>query len=155
MLKIRTASPDDAKLMASLEQRIFPEDPWPAHDIASMAEMPYIFSFIVEDADEPIGYAMIQGAPKSVADILTIGVVPEHRRKGGAEALLEAMFDAVRKIGVETVYLEVRESNKGAHKFYEKHGGEFEGKRPRYFRALEGMPAEDAFVYRFALAESE
>ncbi len=149
--EIRTATIEDAPLMAKLEARIFPEDPWPAADIQGMMSVPYVYGHIVSVEGEDVGYSLIQGAPKAVADILTIGVVPEGRKKGAAKALLEAMFDVARELEVSSVYLEVRQSNTNARAFYQKAGGVEAGKRPGYYRAQGAIPAEDAIVYQFVL----
>lgn len=148
---IRKASAEDAPLLAELEARIFPEDPWPAADIQGMMSVPYVYGHIASIDGEDIGYSLIQGAPKAVADILTVGVVPEARKKGGAKALLNAMFDVARELQVESVYLEVRQSNTDARAFYQKAGGVEVGKRPGYYRAQGAIPAEDAIVYHFVL----
>ena len=148
-VEIRKATPDDVPLLAKLEERIFSDDVWPAADIEGIMSVPYVYGFVVKVDGEEVGYSLIQAAPKAVADILTIGVIPEARQKGGAKALLHAMFEVAKELQVGSVYLEVRHGNAAARAFYQKAGGVEVGKRPAYYRARNGMPAEDAIVYQF------
>ena len=151
MVNLRPVTTEDAANLAQLEARIFETDAWPEADIAGMLGVPNVYGMAAAIDGEDLGYGLLQVAPKAVADILTIGVVPEARRKGVAEAVLKAMFEKAKEHEVPSVFLEVRASNKAAHAFYEKHGAKVAGKRPGYYRAQEGLPAEDALVYQFSL----
>jgi ribosomal-protein-alanine N-acetyltransferase len=52
------------------------------------------------------------------AHITTIGVAPEHRRRGLAERLLKDLEDSLRELRVGSVVLEVRVSNVAAQSLY-------------------------------------
>jgi len=151
MVTLRPTQFADAPLLAQLETRIFTIDAWPAADIAGLLGVFNVFGYVAEVECQPVGYALIQAAPKAVADILTLGVVPEARQKGVAACLLFALFEKAKELEVPRVFLEVRQSNLAAQKFYEKHGGQQAGRRPRYYRSQDGMPSEDALVYQFNL----
>lgn len=151
MVTVRPAVFADAPLLSQLEARIFTTDAWPEADIAGLLGVFNVFGLVAEIEGVAVGYGLIQAAPKAVADILTIGVVPEVRREGVAACLLQALFEKTRALEVPRVFLEVRQSNLAAHKFYEKHGGQQVGRRPSYYRAEGDMPSEDALVYQFNL----
>jgi GNAT superfamily N-acetyltransferase len=51
-----------------------------------------------------------------------VGVVPSARRKGVGEALMHALHDQARTLGVRRVWLEVIEQNASACRLYEKLG---------------------------------
>jgi ribosomal protein S18 acetylase RimI-like enzyme len=53
-----------------------------------------------------------------------IGVVPSARRRGIAEALMDAVHEVARGLGVRRVWLEVIEQNESAYRLYEKLGYE-------------------------------
>ncbi len=70
-----------------------------------------------------------------VADELTINtlaVLPEHRRKGIADALMRAVFAWTKDI-CKICYLEVRESNIAAQTLYKRLGFTQNGYRPNYY----------------------
>ena len=78
------------------------------------------------------------------AEILNTAVDPAHRRKGLASALLVAATSAAREQMVKNIYLEVRESNRGAIAFYVKHGFAKTGERRGYYN----RPTENAVVMK-------
>jgi len=86
-----------------------------------------------EDAD---GRLLAWGGVRVVADeaeILTIGVVPEARRRGIARRLLAALLDAARDRGATDAYLEVRVDNEPAHTLYRTEGFADVGVRRGYY----------------------
>ena len=67
------------------------------------------------------------------AHIVTVAVREECRRMGVGERLLIAAIDMAIDADQEVVTLEVRASNTGAQKMYEKYGFERVGLRKRYY----------------------
>lgn len=76
------------------------------------------------------------------AELMNIAVSREHRRDGIAGALIESFENRLSEKGVNTVYLEVRESNFPAKKLYEKYGYIQIGLRKNYYRS----PDENAVL---------
>lgn len=74
-------------------------------------------------------------------EVLTIATVPEYRGKGIARALLTEFFSHVPD-GVETIALEVRQSNSAAIALYSSFGFEKAGVRKRFY----SEPTEDADI---------
>jgi ribosomal-protein-alanine N-acetyltransferase len=74
--------------------------------------------------------------------VLNLAVHPIHRRKGIGSGLINASLDYWRKLALDIIYLEVRESNKAALRLYERFGFRMISRRPKYYR----NPKEDAYV---------
>ncbi len=75
------------------------------------------------------------------AEITSVAVAPEHRRKGIAAKLMERYFDALSEV-TNSVFLEVRESNSAAIGLYEKFGFEKISIRKNFY----SFPDENAVV---------
>lgn len=77
------------------------------------------------------------------ADITSVAVSPEHRRKGIADSLLSEFMEILPE-DTEDVFLEVRESNVPAISLYEKHGFERISVRKNFYTS----PNENAVVMK-------
>lgn len=67
------------------------------------------------------------------AHVVTIAVRPESRGRGLGELLLASLIDLACQLEVSTLYLEVRVSNVGAKRLYEKYGFVGGRLRKRYY----------------------
>ena len=74
-------------------------------------------------------------------ELLNLAVTPEFRRQGVARKLVKSLL--AESPGV--VYLEVRESNRAARKFYDHMGFQEVSSRPGYYQD----PPEAAIVMKF------
>ena len=81
------------------------------------------------------------------AEILNLAVRRKHRRKGDGRKLVERIMEQWKKDGATRAFLEVRESNVGAIKFYEGLGFQQIGRRKGYYAG----PEEDALVLARAI----
>src|SRR5690606_15342348 len=104
--------PAHAELLAAMHARCFPDDPWDAQAMREILAMPGSFGFL-DERGFAIGYAAADSC-----DLVTIGVLPEARRKGAGRALLEALCAEAKRRGAAAVVLEVAESNAAARNFY-------------------------------------
>jgi len=68
------------------------------------------------------------------AEIFNLAVAPQYRRQGHGTALVTAALEGMRSRGIQSVFLEVRESNLGAIAFYEDLGFLRSGRRKDYYR---------------------
>ena len=84
------------------------------------------------------GYAGIALAQTS--QIMTIGVLATHRRRGWGAALLTDLLDAARAARAHEVILEVRAADPVPQRLYRRFGFRPVGVRPRYYQA-EGADA--------------
>jgi ribosomal-protein-alanine N-acetyltransferase len=77
---------------------------------------------MVTPDDEIVGFAFVMVKEHNSAHLTTIGVAPEHRRRGIAVSLLEHIEKALKHRSIGTVMLEVRVGNAGAQQLYRKLG---------------------------------
>ncbi len=76
------------------------------------------------------------------AEILNVAVDSSQRRRGTGSQLIEDVITASKAAGVKRIFLEVRESNEAARKFYSDMGFTETGRRRQYYR----QPVEDALL---------
>jgi [ribosomal protein S18]-alanine N-acetyltransferase len=77
---------------------------------------------IVSDDGKMAGFIFTLLNSNGAAHITTIGVAPEHRRRGLANKMLRHLESALIAKGISSVMLEVRVSNLQAQKLYQKLG---------------------------------
>lgn len=70
-------------------------------------------------------------------ELLLIGVLPEHRKRGIGTMLIDHLFDVARSRGITRIYLEMRRGNP-ADNLYRKLGFEPIGERRKYYRMANG-----------------
>ena len=74
--------------------------------------------------------------------VVSVAVLPDNRRKGIGEALVQEAIAGVKLKKSDELYLEVRCSNNEAVKLYEKLGFIIEQRLKAYYR-----DGEDAYLY--------
>jgi ribosomal protein S18 acetylase RimI-like enzyme len=94
-----------------------------------------------EFADEVAGF-LVARRLSSDLEILNFAVESEWRRCGTGAKLLGAALQWAQAFQATHAILEVRASNLGALRFYERHKFEVVGRRPDYYTA----PVEDALL---------
>ena len=87
------------------------------------------------------GFLVSRVVAQGETELLNLAVAPEFRRRGVARMLVESLL--AESPGV--VYLEVRESNWAARKFYNRMGFQEVSSRSGYYQA----PPEAAIVMKF------
>lgn len=140
--KIRRARIADTDHIARIEARSF-TDPWPREGVRAVLSSRTVTALVAESNARVIGYAIARDAA-GVAEILDLAISPEWRRAGVATALLSDLLAKLERGGITEVFLEVRESNRGARALYLAHGFNLAGRRPRYYR----KPVEDALLLK-------
>jgi len=143
---IEAAGADACALLADLHARAF-DRPWSASEIAKLLENTAVFA-LVSRADAPQGFVMAWAAAGD-AEVLTVAVVPEARRKGVGASLVTAAGVAALVRGAASMHLEVAEDNEAARALYRKLGYEEAGRRRAYYAGEGG--SVDAIVMRRAL----
>lgn len=148
----RLSGPCDADLLAALHEGCFRPDGGEVWDRAAMAGLlgaPGCFAFIaLEDDSDPVGLVMVRIAGAE-SEILTIGVLPDHRRAGHGRVLADAAADHAAGQGAEALFLEVAADNAAALALYEGCGFHPVGRRTGYYRR--GSKTVDAVLLRRAL----
>ncbi len=81
-------------------------------------------TFLVFSDDAPIGIAALYRLPShvDVGEVLQVWVAPEHRGKGVAWSLLDAVLDWAGANGFRTILATIKEGNSRALRFYQKYG---------------------------------
>ena len=126
--------------LAQMERLCF-SCPWSESMIREELDNPSAIYFVAERDGIPAGYAGMT-CVCGEGYIANVAVHPGCRRRGVASALL-AKFDAIaRTEGLAFLTLEVRRSNAGAIRLYERAGFAAQGVRPGYYE----RPREDALI---------
>jgi ribosomal-protein-alanine N-acetyltransferase len=144
---IEAASAEQAELLGALHARAFAK-PWSAAEIAKLMENAAVFAIVSSSESGPQGFAMGWAAAGD-AELLTVAVVPEARRRGvGASLVTSAGVTALVR-GAASMHLEVAEDNAAARALYAKLGYEEAGRRHAYYAGEGG--SVDAIVMRRTL----
>jgi ribosomal protein S18 acetylase RimI-like enzyme len=80
-----------------------------------------------------VGFIVGIVEPDATGHITTLGVAPEHRRRGVANRMLVKVEEGFRRRGVRIARLEVRSVNTGAQELYDKLGFSVTQRLPRYY----------------------
>jgi ribosomal-protein-alanine N-acetyltransferase len=135
-------------LIASALHRASFELPWSAEEFAKLLEQPGVAGLMWTGA-EPQGFILIR-AVADEAEILTLAVAPEFRRRGVAESLLDEAARMLRAGGTHRLFLEVADDNTPARALYEKHGFVATGRRAKYYERASAARV-DAVIMTLAL----
>mgnify|MGYP001396032606 FL=1 len=129
---IRPMQRQDIKRVLEIEQNIF-SAPWSEKSFmdAYCAESNIYLVAIKEET--VIGYCGLWVSYET-ADLCNMAVDKTYRQQGAARELLKEGLRLCKERSVESVLLEVRESNIPAIRLYEKMGFARIGKRKKYYR---------------------
>ncbi|WP_069299550.1 GNAT family N-acetyltransferase [Neptunicoccus sediminis] len=116
--------------------------PWSATELAALCASPLC---LVKSCDQ--GFAIARRAGPE-AELLTIAVHPDARRKGKARTLLSALLQELRATGCEEIFLEVVEHNTAAIALYEAAGFGKLSYRKDYYRGPEGGTAAALVMHK-------
>jgi ribosomal-protein-alanine N-acetyltransferase len=144
--QVRPAKLAELSQLAAIERCCF-SDPWTMAGIREMMQSGTTVTLVAACEEVAVGYLMARISGEE-GEILNLAVLPEHRRQGVANQLLQQGLAALKSAGVKEAYLEVRESNQAALALYGAYGFRPVAVRPRYYR----NPPEDALVLRSATA---
>jgi ribosomal-protein-alanine N-acetyltransferase len=142
---LRAAKPDDLESIAEIERSAF-TDPWSRASFRSMLDQAPVWFVVAETGERVVGY-VVAWFIGGDGEIGNVAVDESQRGQGIGSMLLDAVLAEARKREVDSVYLEVRESNLPARRMYERYGFARVGRRRRYYR----RPEEDALILRLAL----
>ena len=110
--------------------------PWDAAAIRALLDAP---GAALEH--EPEGFLLWRRAADE-AEIITLAVRPEARRRGLGGRLLDRVMDRARGQGVARLFLEVAHDNDAALALYASRGFEPAGRRPAYYARPDGTRAD-------------
>jgi len=116
-VRIRRFESQDIREISEIEQLSF-KDPFPSYFLSQLAEENPDTFLVAVIGDRIVGYAVIDKWPDQ-EHLVSIGVIPESRKKGVGQALLDNLIE---KMQTGTLKLEVRRGNKAALGLYHKNG---------------------------------
>jgi len=121
---IRPLTLDQLKELLSLNLRCFTNgDSYNKHTLNYLLGESRTLSYrTVTTEDELVAFAFVMINPNGAAHLTTIGVAPEHRRRGLADMLLRHIENALLSKDIGTIMLEVRVSNLAAQALYNRAG---------------------------------
>ncbi len=130
-MQLRKMQLQDIAAIVKLEEETFAV-PWSQEAFVDELEHDIAEYWVLINDDELIayfGYWQILNE----AHITNVAVSAKHRRKGYASILLEKLLTLAREKHIESITLEVRESNHSAQALYKKFGFIEAGRRKRYY----------------------
>lgn len=132
-MTLRVATPADAPDVTVLERATFGVDAWSAAAVLEELTAPGRRAVVAVEADELVGYAVTL-ASGDVVDLQRIAVRGDHRRRGLARTLLDALVAEAARDGADRMLLEVSAANDAALAFYAAEGFAEISRRRRYYR---------------------
>jgi [ribosomal protein S18]-alanine N-acetyltransferase len=114
-----------------IEKNAYPT-PWSRTMFASELAKPTSICLGAFEGEQLVGY-IINSRYVDAWHVMNVAVDPDHRRRGIATRLLEALFEMTKNDGRRGYTLEVRVSNAGAIDLYERLGFERRGVRKGYY----------------------
>ncbi len=147
-IQLRVADGARAPDLAAVHRQAF-DRPWTALELQHLIDSPCTFA--LEAVPQvwlaaPLGFIVVR-AVAGEAEILTLAVHPEARRRGLGRALVQGAATTAEELGAQALWLEVAVDNMAAIALYGATGFQAAGKRPRYYTRT---PSErvDALVMR-------
>lgn len=92
----------------------------------------YYFVAIDEKKSRVMGYGGFWRVVDE-ANINNIAVHPDYRGKHIGDKIMQILIEEAQKLGLDTMFLEVRRSNEPAQSLYRKHGFQMVGVRNEYY----------------------
>ena len=140
-MSIRNMETEDIpKVLALQDSLAFQE--WNASVFQSEIKAPYSYAIVYEEGSEIVGYAVFHLMGED-SELLSIAVSEKVQQKGIGGKLLESGLSRLDLDKQDRCFLEVREKNIKARRFYEKHGFALFGIRKKYY-----ADGENAALYR-------
>ena len=143
MIKTKLMNEGHVTQVAAIEKLCFGAAAWSENSVASELKNDLALWLVAEEDGVVVGYVGSQTVfPET--DMMNVAVLPERRREGVAEVLIDSLITELKRMGSSCLTLEVRVSNLPAVSLYTKMGFHQVGRRPNYYR----NPREDALILR-------
>ena len=134
------------KEMMELDSLCF-SDAWSEQDYREMQEQTTFSNWLLQvPTGAQIGMLSFQSVPPEL-QILRLAVLPDWRKQGPAQFMLEQLEKMAKSANLKSIWLEVNSANKAGRAFYYKQGYQETGIRKNYFR----NPLGDALLLKKTL----
>lgn len=147
-LRLRPMERGDLGQVVAIEAASFTA-PWSRETFERLLLRDTAGMVVAEEEGRVVGYAVFWVVGRE-AELGNLAVHPEARRRGVGRRLIRRVRGEARRLGVQAIYLEVRESNEAARALYQAEEFRNVGRRRGYYRS----PSEDALVLRWPLADT-
>lgn len=138
---VRKMRPEDVDAVVAIETEAF-GSPWRRETFLDLIDRPTAELLVmVEEAEGVVGYAVLW-CVLDQGELANVAIARHMRGRGLGRVLLAEVLAVARARGVETVFLEVRESNAPALGLYRRFGFSQVGHRRGYY----DHPKEDARI---------
>ena len=136
---------DDAPEISALSALSFAA-PWSEADIASAIADPQAIVLITRSDSQLLAYAICYHAGGE-GELCSIASHPDHRRSGLGRTILMELINELKAQSMDSLFLEVRVSNKSAIGLYTSMGFERIGVRKAYYSDT----GEDAILMKIEI----
>jgi len=143
----RTILPEDLPSIVEIEQAAY-SHPWRLKIFEDCLQVGYT-TCLLELDDDIVGYGLMSVGAEE-AHILNLCVHPNFQRCGYGKSLLKQLLNLARQQAVNTVFLDVRPSNKAALTLYHQMGFNQIGYRKNYYPNGQ-LGREDALIFALVL----
>jgi ribosomal-protein-alanine N-acetyltransferase len=145
LITIREAVKEDLSLIHGIEVDVYPS-PWSFSFFKMMFLLKSSIFLVAKDDGKLVGYCVgevvkigKQDAPLYIGHVLNLAVSRSHQNRGIGPKILVEIEGRFRENEVETVFLEVRESNEVAKGMYRRRGYRFVRTLKGYYRDEDGL----------------
>jgi ribosomal-protein-alanine N-acetyltransferase len=143
---IRAMRSDDVARVMQIEHHAY-SHPWTEGILRDCLRVGYS-CWVCEIGNDIVGH-LVMSIAIGEAHLLNVCVAPDRQRQGIGRRLLRRAQRVAAERNADTIFLEVRDSNRAAQRLYEAEGFGEIGRRRDYYPAHVGR--EDAVVYAKAL----
>jgi ribosomal-protein-alanine N-acetyltransferase len=140
-VQVRAMREGDVDAVVAIETEAF-SSPWQRDTFLELIGRPNLEVLVMElEGSGVVGYAVLW-CVLDQGELANLAIVPPLRGRGFGTRLLSSVVDVARRRGVQTMYLEVRDSNAPALELYRRFGFSQVGLRRGYY----DRPKEDARI---------
>lgn len=144
-MQVRPMTIDDCEQVAAIEAASF-SMPWSLSAFTDTVEKENFRYFVAEEGGEILGYCGFLFVLDE-AEIPNVCVKSSARKQGVGKQMMTELINEAAKIGIATLFLEVRESNTAARTLYKSLGFTEDGIRKNFYE----QPVEHAVLMSKAL----
>lgn len=147
VFRLREYRPGDFDSIWEIDQACYdPGIAYSRRELRNYLRFPGAECIIAEIGGKTAGF-LVSAHDGATGHIVTIDVLPEHRRQGAAALMLAEAERRLAAAGVRVVELETAIDNAAAIAFWQKHGYRIDGVKKRYY-----ADGRDAFTMKRPLA---